>query len=91
MTVRKRNENIQLRCQGFSLPRRERPLHGGEKPWERHLKIIFKFLELVLRIKILGSNPQSFDNSFLFIAFSLSIFNLFYFTLNFKLLLSILF
>ena len=43
VTVRKRNKNIQLRCQGFSPPRRERPLHGGEKPRGRHLKIIYTF------------------------------------------------
>ena len=43
VTVRKRNENIQLRCRGFSPPRRERPLYGGEKPRGRHLKIIYTF------------------------------------------------
>ena len=41
---------------------------------------------LVLRIKILGSNPQKFVNSFLFYSFSLRIFNFFYFTFNFQII-----
>ena len=41
-------------------------------------------------IKILASNPQKFVNSFLFIVFSLLIFNLFYFTLTFNLFVNIL-
>ena len=71
VTVRERNGNIQLRCQGFSPPKRERPLLGREEPWERHWKIIYTFWVIVLRIKILGSNPQKSVNSFLFYSFSL--------------------
>ena len=89
VTVRERNVNIQLRFQGFSPPRRERSLLGGEEPWERHWKIICTFWVIVLRIKILGSNPQKFVNSFLFYSFSWRIFNFFYFEITFKLFLNI--
>ena len=43
----------------------------------------------MLRIKILGSNPQKFVNSFLFFSFSLLIFKFFYFEITFKLFLNI--
>ena len=74
VTVRKRNENIQLRCQGFwglSELRRERPFLCGEKPcMGRRWKIFCKFWGLVLRIEILSSNPQKL----VFYSFSLRIF-----------------
>ena len=66
VTVRERNVNIQY----FSPPRKERSLLGGEEPWERHWRMVYTFWVIVLRIKILGSNPQKFVNSFLFYSFS---------------------
>ena len=53
----------------FTPPKRERPLLGGEKPWERNWERIYTCWGLVLRIKIRGSNPQKFGNSFLFYSF----------------------
>ena len=43
----------------------------------------------MLRIKILGSNPQKFVNSFLFHSFSLRIFKFFYFEITFEIFLNI--